>query len=141
MGRHDIGDYFKDRLKDKSLDIDTGAIWNELGLEESKRRRGLWWIWSSGIIAILTIGYFSYTGKESEESTQQLIDLETITTQKTAQQINETKTLNINDIHSNENYKSITAYQVIKPTENSNCLLYTSPSPRDLSTSRMPSSA
>ena len=84
MGRHDIGDYFKDRLKDKSLDIDTGAVWNELGLEESKRRRGLWWIWSSGIIAILTIGYFSYTGIESKESTQQLIDLETITTQKTA---------------------------------------------------------
>ena len=28
-----------------------------------------------------------------------------------------------------------------KMTEESNCLLYTSPSPRDLSTSRMPSSA
>ena len=27
------------------------------------------------------------------------------------------------------------------PLENSDCLLYTSPSPRDLSTSRMPSSA
>ena len=120
MGRHDIGDYFKDRLKDKSLDIDTGAVWNELGLEESKRRRGLWWIWSSGIIAILTIGYFSYTGIESKESTQQLIDLETITTQKTAQQINETKTLNINDIHSNGNYNSTTVNQVIKPTESSN---------------------
>ena len=29
----------------------------------------------------------------------------------------------------------------ISSTQNSNCLLYTSPSPRDLSTSRMPSSA
>ena len=29
----------------------------------------------------------------------------------------------------------------IKIGENTNCLLYTSPSPRDLSTSRMPSSA
>ena len=30
---------------------------------------------------------------------------------------------------------------LVEPTETESCLLYTSPSPRDLSTSRMPSSA
>ena len=30
---------------------------------------------------------------------------------------------------------------MVTPNNNNNCLLYTSPSPRDLSTSRMPSSA
>ena len=30
---------------------------------------------------------------------------------------------------------------ILKPIDNEDCLLYTSPSPRDLSTSRMPSSA
>ena len=32
-------------------------------------------------------------------------------------------------------------YETVKRNVDSNCLLYTSPSPRDLSTSRMPSSA
>eukprot|EP00831_Metopus_contortus_P063380 TRINITY_DN55862_c0_g1_i1.p2 TRINITY_DN55862_c0_g1~~TRINITY_DN55862_c0_g1_i1.p2 ORF type:complete len:100 (+),score=21.47 TRINITY_DN55862_c0_g1_i1:158-457(+) len=37
--------------------------------------------------------------------------------------------------------KGIEARVLIKILKNGNCLLYTSPSPRDLSTSRMPSSA
>ena len=40
------------------------------------------------------------------------------------------------DFEVNENQRDITTYADISP-----CLLYTSPSPRDLSTSRMPSSA
>ena len=50
-----------------------------------------------------------------------------------------------NDIFENKTPKSIlkTTKKVVEKIHayNSNCLLYTSPSPRDLSTSRMPSSA
>ena len=37
--------------------------------------------------------------------------------------------------------KSVTAKSIMKLNPGNTCLLYTSPSPRDLSTSRMPSSA
>ena len=50
-----------------------------------------------------------------------------------------TKPANIDDIE--KSLMSATATSLPPPPENPICLLYTSPSPRDLSTSRMPSSA
>ena len=45
------------------------------------------------------------------------------------------------DFHEKEGHKYVEEYELIKVNEHKSCLLYTSPSPRDLSTSRMPSSA
>ena len=60
MGRHDIGDYFKERMKGQHLDIDTDAVWNELGLEKKRKRRGLWWIWGLGSLVLIAGAYLAY---------------------------------------------------------------------------------
>ena len=52
-------------------------------------------------------------------------------------------TLNVNNLFDelDDPKKDDKAYLPIELKQTNNCLLYTSPSPRDLSTSRMPSSA
>ena len=45
------------------------------------------------------------------------------------------------DIIENVAEKILTQEKIVGVVDSNNCLLYTSPSPRDLSTSRMPSSA
>ena len=49
--------------------------------------------------------------------------------------------LNEVDVEGIEPMTSVTPQKLIRRSDNVTCLLYTSPSPRDLSTSRMPSSA
>ena len=55
----------------------------------------------------------------------------------------EDEVLCVENAHTNENLKEWLNYkkEELENIQYSNCLLYTSPSPRDLSTSRMPSSA
>ena len=50
-------------------------------------------------------------------------------------------TLNFYDLNYWDDLLDVDCMQIIKAKEDKCCLLYTSPSPRDLSTSRMPSSA
>ena len=78
MGRHDIGDYFKERMKGQHLDIDTDAVWNELGLEKKRKRRGLWWIWGLGSLVLIAGAYLAYEmtvtiGGDSREKQAELL--------------------------------------------------------------------
>jgi len=56
MGKHDIGDYFKNRIKGHNKDINTDDIWANLNLDEKKKkRRAIWWLWPMGIGLLLVI--------------------------------------------------------------------------------------
>ena len=54
---------------------------------------------------------------------------------------NDTAEFEISENLTSKITQEIAIQNILKITDNSNCLLYTSPSPRDISGSRMPSSA
>ena len=76
MGQHDIGDYFKDRVKGHNKDIDTNAVWANLDLgQQKKKKRGAWWMWFMGtgiMLLVPTLAYFTYQNKTNPESKNNL---------------------------------------------------------------------
>jgi len=77
MGQFDIDKYFKKRISNHSEDINTDDLWNDLGLEEKKKERGIfWWLFGAfACLALLTVVYhnsFSSNQNTSESTSEYL---------------------------------------------------------------------
>ena len=78
---------------------------------------------------------------EDEEEVEAPEERETSQTRERAQE-RDVESRNENNVPSTQSQNNVNKQNAIKSVpQKSTCLLYTSPSPRDLSTSRMPSSA
>ena len=107
-----------------------------LSKAEKQKRENLKWIFMF-VILVLTITVYLAAFIESDK-TQASIDFN----KKTLVKLNEDLTIKRNSIERMKRADIISKRaKEIGLVSSNPCLLYTSPSPRDLSTSRMPSSA
>lgn len=59
MGKFNLEQYFKDRVKGHKQEMDTDKIWNALNLDEDKNERGILF-WVSSIVPVLLVGLIGW---------------------------------------------------------------------------------
>lgn len=60
MEKHNLEEYFNRRISDHSEFIDKDELWNDLGLEKKKKRRGILWLWGGLAIVLLVVSVFIF---------------------------------------------------------------------------------